>query len=80
MPRFIIAERYRPAAPDGGATGASAPVVPLTGVRSGGLFGLTSALPLFISISRLLASAIEGTFHASLIESVMASSTGSRCH
>jgi hypothetical protein len=31
---FLFAERYRPAMPGGGATGASAAGVPLTGIRS----------------------------------------------
>jgi hypothetical protein len=35
-------ERYRPAAPGGGATGAPAAGVPLVGVCSGGWFGLLS--------------------------------------
>jgi hypothetical protein len=34
-----FAERYRPAMLGGGATGASAAGVPLTGIRSGGWFG-----------------------------------------
>jgi hypothetical protein len=36
---MIYAERYRPAAPDGGATGAPAAGVPLAGVCSGGWLG-----------------------------------------
>jgi hypothetical protein len=39
-------ERYRPAMPGGGATGASAAGVPLIGIRSGGWFGAD-----FISLS-----------------------------
>jgi hypothetical protein len=34
---YFPAERYRPAMPGGGATGASATGVPLAGIRSGGL-------------------------------------------
>jgi hypothetical protein len=38
------AERYRPAAPDGGAPGAPAAGVTLIGVCSGGLFGRFDAM------------------------------------